>query len=222
MFERAVTNSAKQGVLEYRHFINLLPAWVDPADIQFNSKKAILSRAQINLNKPIQQASAEFGANPCCRSDPQHSGLPLCFPGPTRHSWRAPRVKEEFLLWTQTWQFPSPRCCTKPPPQSPSATRAAKEPRPRWLAHWPLTALSPLLLQAYMAWRRFKKCMISDSGLPKQTLNSKTLLIHARLKSRLVKIFPWARPAPFGSDRAQKCSSLGTDRDDLRQSWWDE
>lgn len=162
MFERAVTNSAKQGVLEYRHFINQLPAWVDPADIKSNSKKAILSRAQINLNKPIQQASDEFGPNPCSRSYPQHSGLPLRFPGPTRHSWTAPRLKE-FLLWTLTWHFHSPSCCTKPSPQSPSATRAAEEPAPWWLALWPLTAVSQLLLQGHTAWRRFKKCVISDS-----------------------------------------------------------
>lgn len=163
MFERAITNSAKQGLLENRHFINKLPAWIDPSDIKSDSKKGILSRAQINLNKPIQQAPDEFGANPCCRSNPQHSGLPLCFPSPTRHSWMAPRLKEEFLLWTKMWNFHSPSCCTKPPPQSPSAPRAAKEPGPWWLALWPLTAVSQMFLQEYMAWRRFKKCVISDS-----------------------------------------------------------
>lgn len=155
MFERAISNSAKQRVFEYRHFISQLPAWVDPAVIKSNSKKAILSRAQTNLNKTVQQASGEFEPNPCCRSNPQHSGLPLCFPGPTRHSWMAPKLKEEFSLWTQTWHFHSPSCCTKPPPRSPSATTAAEEPGPWTLALWPLTAVSQLLLHTYTAWRRF-------------------------------------------------------------------
>lgn len=53
MFESAITNSAKQGVLEYRHFINQLPAWVDPAVIKSSSKKAILSRARTNLNETV-------------------------------------------------------------------------------------------------------------------------------------------------------------------------
>lgn len=208
MFERAVTNSAKQGVLEYRHLNIQVPAWVDPADIESNPKKAILNRAQINPNKPIQQASGEFGPNPYCRSTTLRCSS--AFSRSLKAQLSGTKAERRIFALDPDLELPLTQQLHQATTTEPLCISAPEEPGPWWLALWPPTAVSQLLLQAYPAWKRFEKGVISDSV--GYLTNSKFWTIFYLRKVKILsKNFPvpgqllfqlpspvWQSPAPLG------------------------